>query len=1523
MPLAAPLYTDANTVANWLFDEAAGTTMADATGTYPVTWFNNPTVVAGQFGNARHFVAASSQYGIAAADATIKNLFNAGTEWTIQSVLKATNTGSYRGIFCLDSPTVGSQEVLGIYLAPGSSDLFIETRGTGGSLNAPIGLSTVAYKLLTVTRRASDGKIRVYVDDTLLYTSPSSYGPPNLSMASDIQIRIGSGESTSPTLYPFSGDLDQIRIYGRERVLSEIQNDFAGIQDPPAPVPPTPPAPEDPAEEESEPEETGPSEAELLVREHLNPMLQGPFWDALVAAVAAGDTINLENSKAAFDQLFKSSASGPYLDRKASDDGIRRPAGVGMSDDLYRRLAIKVTSNKLLAHVVWEILEIFYGAEAVRAYSTTDLQQPFSLADGQTLQVLLDELDSYNITFNSADFTQIAGASAREVAAVITRQLQLQGSTAFALPFTDPETGINKVRIYSGSLGLGGSVRITGGQAQNGLHFATYLTSAPTGTWSVTVPTPGKLRFTLTGATALDLLQVRTGDYVNIFNPLANAANQGSFPITRVDVQYPGGVLTQIFEVDVEGGVAQSLPINVATDMVFFRPQRQVIDNSKTALVTQPEPGVLYVVLPATTAAVGRTEGSGAYLQPTQDVAIASILRKPDGTAKVTVSADHGLAVGQQVFIDGAVPASARPAVSAGTPGSTTDASPVSSWSSLTALGLAAEDVPTIRLANGDVYYGGGIVLPSQTSVDADTLFLYKLDEAGANDAAIDETGNCTTTASSGTRSVVGGRWGSARYFNGNGRLRAPTTAAIRTAVTNRGYSIDFWAYIPSASVPVWGNWAGLISIEDDAPSSVIGSAIAVTNTGATNPIQFLWGSSATSFNFISSGSGSEIIPTDQWAHFAVTVTNTGGSTSSVQLSVNGVAYAAVGGWSFTPNGAGSTYVVLGSQQQFGGVWTTGPFTGALDQVRFTNRILNSTEIQAAGLSVVRSQAGRVHIASTSVLTDGGIRYGYSMPATASLPATRVSHALTLLTDSLQSGKVLISGGYSGSAAVSTSYLYDPTGNTYSASIALPAARMKHEAVLLDSGKVLVCGGASNSITSLATTALWTSNAGSGAWAAAASMAQARTDFQAVKLNDGRVLVMGGRVFTASSSLFPDESVLSMGTLLASCEIYDPNTNTWSATGAMSCVRAFHRAVVLPDGRVLVMGGFGHVPSQPSTAAALRSCEIYDPKTGRWHSAGRLSTGRWKHRAVYLASRKQVLVFGAASGAVDRYDVTTGTWGSAVAAIQRQDNGGAAIIGTDAGVVIIGGRNASAAVTTASMLIPNSDSVSAHGLNAMHKITSVPSSTTFEVETLDQYSSTGTAEATVVGAQAGEHLGPFVFDSTEGFGITDTKTTTTMNLDAGLQYRSLTVADASKFPDEEGHIVIAFGTKLQIGPLKYLGRLSPTELVLDSRVLMPVTAPSGATVTLLKTATPYVPDDPESVGSLYLTASSAGRVAASASIDSVLAAGFEVEKTVKYPGDRGLGGAGLPTVGVQKLNDSVIVWGGDDIDTELETAREA
>ena len=99
------------------------------------------------------------------------------------------------------------------------------------------------------------------------------------------------------------------------------------------------------------------------------------------------------------------------------------------------------------------------------------------------------------------------------------------------------------------------------------------------------------------------------------------------------------------------------------------------------------------------------------------------------------------------------------------------------------------------------------------------------------------------------------------------------------------------------------------------------------------------------------------------------------------------------------------------------------------------------------------------------------------------------------------------------------------------------------------------------------------------AWSTTADMAEARTDFAATLLPDGRVFVVGGR---------------SPGRTIATAEIFDPSTGTWSSAGTMSRRRNFPTATVLADGKVLVLGG------TDSSMAGGTVVDLYDPATNSW-----------------------------------------------------------------------------------------------------------------------------------------------------------------------------------------------------------------------------------------------------------------------------------------------------------------------------------
>ena len=124
-----------------------------------------------------------------------------------------------------------------------------------------------------------------------------------------------------------------------------------------------------------------------------------------------------------------------------------------------------------------------------------------------------------------------------------------------------------------------------------------------------------------------------------------------------------------------------------------------------------------------------------------------------------------------------------------------------------------------------------------------------------------------------------------------------------------------------------------------------------------------------------------------------------------------------------------------------------------------------------------------------------------------------------------------------------------------------------------------------------------------------APMASARANHTVTILQNGRALVVGG------TNGIND---------LASAELYDPGTNTWTAGGNLSTARESHTATLLPSGKVLVAGG-------SSGSTMLASAEIYDPATNTWSTAGSLGNARNFHTATLLANGK-VLVAGGGNG---------------------------------------------------------------------------------------------------------------------------------------------------------------------------------------------------------------------------------------------------------------------------------------------------
>jgi WD40 repeat protein len=144
-----------------------------------------------------------------------------------------------------------------------------------------------------------------------------------------------------------------------------------------------------------------------------------------------------------------------------------------------------------------------------------------------------------------------------------------------------------------------------------------------------------------------------------------------------------------------------------------------------------------------------------------------------------------------------------------------------------------------------------------------------------------------------------------------------------------------------------------------------------------------------------------------------------------------------------------------------------------------------------------------------------------------------------------------------------------------------------------------------------------------GTWTATGSLIRSRQSHTATLLPNGKVLVAGGYRTSGSSHV--------------SAELYDPVTGTWTGTGPLNTARNFHTATLLPNGKVLVSGGAG----------TNTSAELYEPSAGTWTATGSLSTGRSNHTATLLPNG-QVLVAGGAGSycltSAELYDPATGAW---------------------------------------------------------------------------------------------------------------------------------------------------------------------------------------------------------------------------------------------------------------------------------------
>jgi hypothetical protein len=229
----------------------------------------------------------------------------------------------------------------------------------------------------------------------------------------------------------------------------------------------------------------------------------------------------------------------------------------------------------------------------------------------------------------------------------------------------------------------------------------------------------------------------------------------------------------------------------------------------------------------------------------------------------------------------------------------------------------------------------------------------------------------------------------------------------------------------------------------------------------------------------------------------------------------------------------------------------------------------------------------------------------------------------------LNNGMVLVAGGEVSYGT--TPELYDPTTGTFTATGSMITPRVLDTATLLNNGKVLFTGGLQ--ITGSTTPVLASAelyDPATGTFTATGNMTTPRYQHTATLLNNGMVLISGGHTYSVGVSGVND---------LDSAELYDPASGTFAATGNMTVARYGHTSTLLNSGTVLITGG------STNGVTIQSSAELFNPTGGTFDATGSMALARYEHSATLL-NNGAVLVAGGADGnaSAELYSPATGTF---------------------------------------------------------------------------------------------------------------------------------------------------------------------------------------------------------------------------------------------------------------------------------------
>jgi hypothetical protein len=179
---------------------------------------------------------------------------------------------------------------------------------------------------------------------------------------------------------------------------------------------------------------------------------------------------------------------------------------------------------------------------------------------------------------------------------------------------------------------------------------------------------------------------------------------------------------------------------------------------------------------------------------------------------------------------------------------------------------------------------------------------------------------------------------------------------------------------------------------------------------------------------------------------------------------------------------------------------------------------------------------------------------------------------------------------------------------------------------------------------------------GPNAWSPVGPMSSAREEFSATLLPDGKVLMAGGQIIVGSS--------------LASAELYDPATRSFSVTGSLNEARAFPAATLLRSGQVLIAGGLAGDRN-------MSSAELYNPATGIWRRTTPMHAAGYRLTSTLLPGGSVLVTGFAGTNTAEVYNPATATWTNTGPMTASQSFATATLL-PDGEVLLAGGQTTAA-----------------------------------------------------------------------------------------------------------------------------------------------------------------------------------------------------------------------------------------------------